>query len=229
MSGRSGERILYVAYGSNLCEERFRTYLEGGIPPGGTYLHPGARDHTPPRGAEAIRIRNGLRFVGVSRFWKGGVATITRLPDDKTDGALATAYDITLEQFEDLLCQENKATVGTPVDLPDLDDIRRKGSVRLDPFGELPNYTRVVHCGVEDGQHRLAISFGIQPKKLNRPSPPYLRTIGTGLAEGPHGLSLSEVVEYLSKIPGVIEAPNQYTREELVAALTPPPPIAEPT
>ncbi|HEX4162369.1 MAG TPA: hypothetical protein VHZ05_07725, partial [Acidimicrobiales bacterium] len=63
--------VWYAGYGSNLCADRFRCYLEGGIPPGLTTSCRGARDTTDPRSDRPLDIPHRLYFAGIAKGWGG--------------------------------------------------------------------------------------------------------------------------------------------------------------
>ena len=108
------QRLWYVAYGSNLSLERFRVYLQGGRPVGGARDYPGCRDPLGPERDVSLMIPGGLRFVGVSSVWGGGMAVY----DARAGGEIAArAYLITAEQFVDVLAQEMRLEPGLDVNL----------------------------------------------------------------------------------------------------------------
>ena len=97
------QRLWYVAYGSNLSLDRFRVYLRGGRPVGGAREYPGCRDPLGPDRDVPLMLPGGLRFVGVSSVWGGGMAVY----DAGAVGQIAArAYLISAEQFLDILAQE---------------------------------------------------------------------------------------------------------------------------
>lgn len=63
-------RVLYASYGSNLREERFMAYIEGGAYCGRSYI--GCRDTTPPRGSSILVGPLHLMFARRSTRWQGG-------------------------------------------------------------------------------------------------------------------------------------------------------------
>src|SRR5438105_3393973 len=113
----SGRVIWYAAYGSNLSRERFDVYLKGGVPVGGSHAYPGCRDPSAPADDRAWECDFELRFGGSSQTWGGGVALIGASQGDVP--AKIRLYLVTLEQFEDVVAQENWLEPGT-VDLTDV-------------------------------------------------------------------------------------------------------------
>ena len=91
--------LWYVAYGSNLALDRFRCYLRGGCPRGGSHTYPGCRDQRDPARMAALHVRGGLVFAGESTVWGNGMAFF----DHNAPGSAACrAYLITAEQFADV-------------------------------------------------------------------------------------------------------------------------------
>ena len=182
-------KVWYAAYGSNLSRARFDCYLKGGCPDGATHVYPGCRDASPPSDDVAATIDVELAFGGASVTWGGGVAFVRHAHAK----ARARLYLLALEQFADVVAQENWL---------------EPGSVLLEPALAMPLtlegehvYRLVVPLGERAGLPVLTVS---QPAATepSRPSLPYLRHIAGGLRES-HGMSTDEIVEYLSAAPGV--------------------------
>ena len=121
------QRLWYAAYGSNLSRERFQVYLQGGRPIGGARKYPGCRDPLGPDRDVSLMIPGGLRFVGVSSVWGGGMAVY----DARAVGQVAArAYLISAEQFVDILAQETRLEPDLEADLT---AVRETGWQRLGP------------------------------------------------------------------------------------------------
>ena len=134
------QRLWYVAYGSNLSLERFQIYLQGGRLVGGARNYPGCRDPLGPDQTVSLMIPGGLRFVGVSSVWGGGMA----IYDARADGEVAArAYLITAEQFVDVLAQEMRLEPGLDVNLA---PVRETGWHSLGPG----RYQTLAHLGIRD-------------------------------------------------------------------------------
>jgi hypothetical protein len=186
------QRLWYVAYGSNLSVERFRVYLDGGTPVGGARDYPGARDARGPLEDAAVLIPGGLRFVGVSSVWGGGMAVY----DAQADGEVAArAYLITAEQFVDVLAQEMRLQPDLEVDLA---AVHETGWHTLGPG----RYQTLAHVGDREGLPLLTFtSADVEHHPLNAPSEGYLRTIALGLQQA-HGWTAAAVGYYLARFPG---------------------------
>ncbi|MCW2810908.1 MAG: histone deacetylase [Friedmanniella sp.] len=186
------QHLWYVAYGTNLNLARFRVYLHGGRPEGGTRHHPGSRDPAGPARDAALLIPGGIRFVGVSSVWGGGMAVY----DADADGEVAArAYLITAEQFVDVLAQEMRLDPGLEVDL---EPVRPHGRHSFGPG----RYQTLAHLGVRDELPMLTFtSADGRDGALNPPAPDYLRTMVLGLGES-HGWATGRIARYLAKFPG---------------------------
>lgn len=197
--------VWYAAYGSNLSHARFTRYLLGGVPPGGRRRYPGASDRTPPGAQRPWTLPWALRFAGASRTWGGGMAFVDRTV---AGGTLARLYRIGATQFDDVHAQEN-AGDADPVDAAGM---RPGDSV---PAGR-GNYPVVVCVGVLD---RLPVITFTAARMQHRsaPTPPYVRTIATGLAEA-HGLRTAAVVDYLRRSPSIADRYDEATLAGVVAA-----------
>jgi hypothetical protein len=201
------QRLWYVAYGSNLSLERFTTYLRGGQPAGGARDHPGSRDPRPPERDVPLMIAGGLRFVGASSVWGGGMA----IYDARASGDVAArAYLITADQFVDVLAQEMRLDPGLEIDLA---PARETGWHSLGPG----HYETVGNLGSHDGLPMFTFtSADVDNHPVNAPTAGYLRTIAHGLKES-HGWSGSVIGRYLARFPGVAGAWSEAAIEGLAS------------
>jgi hypothetical protein len=204
------ERVWYVAYGSNLGTDRFRCYLVGGRPDGGSRTYPGCRDPSEPAGTFSLELPGGLLFAGESGVWGGGMAFYD---PDRPGTVACRAYLVTLQQFADVVAQEMRLEPGgefaqaLAAVLPEVGELHTMGPgryetvVRLDTREDIPLFT--VTNGDIDGL------------VLAAPSVAYLRSIARGLREA-HGWDDERIMRYLAAAPGLHGA---LTSEELVTAI----------
>ncbi|MFT7475735.1 MAG: hypothetical protein ACI81L_002676 [Verrucomicrobiales bacterium] len=175
------ERVWYAAFGSNLWSERFRVYLEGGTAKDSHGSSPGARDATPPTKSETRFCAYQLMFGGVAARWSGG--GVAFLGSERGDHHTALRlYNVTAEQYEDVVKQENAMDATVDVDFG-----RAVAESYLDV---VPNrYGRVLHLGQhEDGFDIFTITTSSAPE-INAPHHTYVRTIANGLLETHDGSS----------------------------------------
>ena len=114
--------IWYVAYGSNLCRDRFMIYINGGFYNVNNQTYDGCRDKTPPLKDKPFLIPHELYFGYTSSYWENkGVAFIDA---DKSGVTLGRAFLITEEQFYDIQKQEGATDdwYGRIVNLVNTDD-----------------------------------------------------------------------------------------------------------
>lgn len=119
--------VWYASFGSNILSERFACYLRGGRIEGMIKDMPGSRDATLP--TEWMRWDNlphRLFFAHSSPTWDGGGVAFVDLGENFSDddnaktpvqnqlGTSYRVYRVTLEQFNDVLAQENGMTPGDP-------------------------------------------------------------------------------------------------------------------
>lgn len=203
MSARPDGLVWYAAYGSNMATERLACYLDGGRPVGGRLANPGARDGTPARADRPVTLPLRLRFADRSRVWGGGKAFVDPAGPGRT---LARAWLITRAQFADLSAQESSR----PVDDGALDRLLRgpAGVLRSVVLGAGP-YDRLVDCGHFEGVPTVTFTHPGRPA-ARAPTPPYLRTLATGLAQA-HGLTTARAAAYLATAEGVGHSPVQIT------------------
>jgi hypothetical protein len=185
------------------------TYIEGGSPPGNDVVYEGSADTTPPIDDVSLELPQSLYFAGWSdRAWGGTAAGFITL-DEQQPPALARAYLITPEQFQDVVRQENANVASVDGIKMDVAAAKRDGHSRMLPKGY---YSELIYCGDRDGYPMFSFTASENRTDHNRPSSAYLQMIGSGLAEA-HGLSTDETVEYLKDRPGVL---GKWTVEQLV-------------
>ena len=175
------DRVWYVAYGSNVNGARFQRYLSG------DKNHPGARDATPPARGEWTTAPLQLRFAGESQRWGGGVCFVD---PDPSATAYVRAWDITREQFEDVFSQENRRSVGEPLDWH---------SVLTEPTVVGTSWYSLVlpiALPIDQGEQPALTFTWTNRFPLNAPSPAYRDTIASALIDHP-GLAAADLDRYL--------------------------------
>ena len=205
----SPQRIWYVAYASNLASARFRCYLSGGRPEGGSRDYAGCRDPSDPVKAVGVEVPGGLVFAEESRVWGGGMAFY-----DRTTPSLVAcrAYLVTTHQFGDIAAQERRLPPGGEFAedlaglLPDMESLVTMGPGR---------YETVVRLGELDGAPMFTITHhDVAALRLASPTATYLHWIATGLHEA-HGYDAARIARYLGTAPGVRGAWSETELEEV--------------
>jgi hypothetical protein len=180
--------VWYVAYGSNLCEARFRCYLAGGSPDGSTSRHyPACAAGDEVLADRPVRVPHRLYFARASRSWNGGAVAFLDLGQAHPAPTYGRAWLITLGQLDHLVTEENAghptevsvaALRGAPTDLRDHGWYRT-----LLPLGELDGVPAVTLTG--------------RPQRSRPPDPAYLATLRAGLGEAWPELAPDDVDAYL--------------------------------
>ncbi|XP_010259827.1 PREDICTED: histone deacetylase 5 [Nelumbo nucifera] len=198
--------IWYASYGSNMWKERFLCYIEGGQVEGMKKICPGSQDRSLPK--EILwKIVPHRMFFGRSHTytWGSGGVAFLHPKSNVNDRAYLCLYKITLEQFNDLLLQENSTNQDiTPLfDLLDLDTIVENKSISpealkgkwysnvvyLGKEGDIPIFT--ITCSLSDIE-----SFKSGKLPMHAPSKAYKETLVKGLVQGGQ-LSEAEVMDYI--------------------------------
>ncbi|CAA6657386.1 unnamed protein product [Spirodela intermedia] len=204
--------IWYGTYGSNIWKPRFLCYIQGGQADGMQIPCSGSEDKTLPKDVLWKVVPHQLFFGrSHSKTWgKGGVAFLHPERNDATKTYMCM-YRITLEQFNDVLCQENclKEEMGFPLfDLSALDFVIQNKYIlwwRLRYAIQDGWYSNVVYLGNENGFPILTMTcmpkdieqFKSGQLPLHPPSKDYWHTLSRGLVEGKQ-LSEEEAVDYLT-------------------------------
>ena len=166
------EYIWYVSYGSNMLEERFLCYIEGGCFEGSaSYRYP-CEDPTRPLLKRAIDIPYDMYFGNYSGSWEG--CGVSFLDTTKDGHALGVAYLITREQFEHVAAEENGG--------------------RSPGYGNW--YEDIRSLGEMDGFEMLTISND-ELRPYNEPCEEYLNTLKRGIRKNWSEMSEEDIDNYL--------------------------------
>ncbi|KAK3406386.1 hypothetical protein EUGRSUZ_K02528 [Eucalyptus grandis] len=199
--------IWYATFGSNMWNPRFLCYIEGGQVDGMQKPCSGSMDKSPPKEILWKTFPHRLFFgMESTRMWGlGGVAFLH--PESKNEDIVHMClYKITLEQFNDVLLQENVSSydMSSPLfDLTSLDCSKEKGSIDLEAVKN-GWYHNVVYLGMEQDIPILTMTcimsdienFKSGKVPLRAPSEDYANTLIRGLVEGGQ-LSEEEAMSYI--------------------------------
>ncbi|XP_047957076.1 histone deacetylase 5 isoform X1 [Salvia hispanica] len=201
--------VWYATYGSNMKMSRFRCYIEGGQIEGMIRACVGSMDKSKPKGIIWKTFPHRLFFARerTATWGPGGVAFLhpNSNAQEKTHLCL---YKITLEQFNDVLFQENGLNPETSHPLFDsaaLQTIQTEKSISVELVqkgwyhnvvylgneGDIPVLTMT--CGLSDVDNFISGKFPINP-----PCKEYANTLITGLVEGEQ-LSEEEASAYIKE------------------------------
>jgi hypothetical protein len=208
-SDSSPALVWYASYGSNISRDRFMYYIEGGELNGRNYE--GCADHTAPRADTAVMIPHELFFASRSGVWDGAMAFVRGEQGGETLGRM---YLITYNQLAQVIRQEKSLPAEGPNICPPLEYMLANPKAFTnpdDPGSPAPgdaraSYGQLINLGNhEDGRPILTFT-AVGPDAQIKPAAPskaYLQTIVRGLKEIHPTVTANEVVEYLSKKPGV--------------------------
>ncbi len=185
--------VWYAAYGSNLLESRFLTYLRGGPVPGSGRIQHGSRDPAEPSGSRPYAFDRPLIFAHTSRGWGGGGVCFVDPDRREAEVTAGRAWLLTGGQLSDVWAQENGVEVGEDLDL---DAVVANGSVDVGTGW----YRRLLFLGRLDGHPVLTFTCAAAPE-LNPANPAYLHVVGRGLMET-WGWSAEEAAAYVAGCPG---------------------------
>lgn len=196
--------VWYASYGSNLSRDRFLCYIKGGRPKGSEKREVGCRDKSLPIAEETYIMQYPLYFAKESQRWqKQGVAFIG-LSKDKSYHTYSRKYLITVEQFMDVVKQENN---GGEVNLH-LEAVIKRGSMKFRDSW----YGTILYLGEEDGYPILTFTADWDLNvPFNKPSNEYLSMIIHGL-KTTLSLGDKEILNYFITKPGIA---GNYTKTEL--------------
>lgn len=194
------QAVWYVAYGSNLALDRFRSYLCGGRPSGGLREYPGSRDARDPARIFSLHVPGGLVFAGNSTVWGGGMAFFDR---SALGRVACRAYLISAEQFADVTAQEMRRPPGGDFAIELAGLLTQVESLQTLGPG---HYETIIRLGVHEGAPLLTVTHGDVARLVPAaPSAAYMSQIATGLHEA-HRWGAERIGTYLAPAPGVHRA-----------------------
>jgi hypothetical protein len=196
--------VWYASYGSNINPERFLCYIKGGQPEGSSQVEIGCKDTSLPVDESTFTIDRPLYFAKKAARWEAHGAAFIGLHEDKENRTYSKKYLITVEQFLDVVKQENNG-----IDFKiDLHEVQRKGSK---VFQRHSWYGNILFLGEEGGFpiYTFTAPWDINDVEWNKPSHAYLKTIIKGLSKD---YIDDEIFTYFQNKPGI---KDRYTDSEL--------------
>ncbi|XP_062188769.1 histone deacetylase 5-like [Phragmites australis] len=209
--------VWYSSFGSNMWKPRFMCYIQGGKVEGMSIPCCGSRDTSSPRGTMWKTVPHRLLFGRSSTpcWGTGGVAFLN--PEiNYNEKSYVFMYKITLEQFNDVLFQENRLVLESSkdgnIEYPDspligsseMEFMSTNKALHLEPIKD-SWYSNVLYLGKEDDLPILSMtcpSSDIERYKsgelpLSPPSKTYAATLIKGLVEG-NQLDEAEAASYIN-------------------------------
>ncbi|TBW27077.1 hypothetical protein [Gramella sp. KN1008] len=210
MSQQSMNEIWYACYGSNIREERFMCYINGGIPPGAVRNFAGCADKTKPGESRKISIPHEMYFAKESVTWNGGGICFLKPKEDSNIETLGRPYLINSGQFKDLVRQELKFEGELIIDFKRL---VKDGFYNCMTDGR---YGLLLYLGEIEG--KPVVSFTSEKflkDEINAPNRAYLETIVNGLMEI-YDLDESQLIEYFRQKKGIEGWPIEHELREII-------------
>ncbi|UCS94569.1 hypothetical protein KZP23_05990 [Echinicola marina] len=194
----SKELVWYASYGSNLLEERFLCYIQGGQPKHAARTYDGCVDKSLPKDKKGLIIHHELYFAKEASVWHNGGVAFIHKEKDLSAKIFGRMYLITKDQFMDVVMQENALKERPNVDFC---AIEKEGAGILAGANW---YNTICYLGKEEAAPIFTFTHEnvISPKV--KPHPSYLSTIIAGIKET-FKLSEPEIMDYLSTKEGVKE------------------------
>ena len=173
----ASDTVWYVAYGSNLLEARFLSYLAGCDDGPAWGSHRGARDPSPPSGDRRVVVPHPVFFGGHSRKWQGGCCFCRAEPPEPGRlPVVGRAWRITWDQMTDVVAQEtNRPTdqASMPETPPPPDTAVRVLDGVIDLVVGMPEI---------DGERACTLASS-DPPEIGPPSLTYRDVLAAGMAE----------------------------------------------
>ncbi|WP_343614986.1 hypothetical protein [Flavobacterium sp.] len=200
--------VWYAAYGSNMLEERFLHYINGGIPRGSERNYEPCSDLAPPKDIRPYEINFELFFARESSSWKGGIAFIE--PEKSNESkTLAKLYLISKTQFNHLAKGETQAQGIVEIDFDQAVNEGRKVFKRPSWYG------LVLFLGYFEDLPVFTLTGEKPIDVFTRPNENYLSIIASGLRQT-HGLNNQEIFQYFSSKEGILGNYKSYELYDLV-------------
>lgn len=191
------DEVWYACYGSNIREERFLCYINGGTPPGALKHFIGCTDKSKPKQSRKITIDHEMYFAKESPTWNGGGICFLKPEKDATARTFGRTYLINSGQFIDLVRQELKFEGEIFIDF---DKLKKEGSYNCFTDGR---YGLLLYLGEIQGKPVVSFTSEVfLGDELNAPDITYLTTILKGMNEI-YDLKDSELIDYFRTKKGI--------------------------
>ncbi len=198
--------VWYATYGTGLSREHFKHVILGGRTADGTEVYPGCRDKTLPPQNRFMALPHTLYFAGESKTWTGGMAIIN--PEYNAEAhTISRAHLITVEQFEDIIAQQNDLKTSTP--LPFKEAIEKGRALVGKDTGY---YNLLLYCGEKDGYPIFTLTAARPQTPHVPPSPQYARILYKGLSQDKK-INMQTAVDYMLAQTGIAK---HYAEKDLL-------------
>ena len=208
------DEVWYACYGSNIREERFLCYINGGTPPGALRHFTGCKDKSKPKQSRRIKIDHEMYFAKKSPTWNGGGICFLKPEKDINANTLGRTYLINSGQFIDLVRQELKFEGEIFIDF---DKLKRDGSYNCMNDGR---YGLLLYLGEIEGKPVVSFTSEVfLGNELNAPDITYLTTILKGMHEI-YDLEDAELVNYFRGKKGLENSKIEKDLSRIVSELS---------
>lgn len=204
------DKVWYACYGSNLLEERFLCYIQGGQPKGANTIYNGCIDKSSPVNKEEIYINAELYFARSSKNWDNGGVSFIKTKFEPQVQTLGRMYLITKQQLIDIARQETNTA--SPLEI-NFEKAIEKGFVIYKPHSW---YGNLIYLGTQDDFPIFTLTNEQNYQPEAKPSAGYLITIAKGIKET-YNLTQIEMVEYFMEKAGV---KGNYRKQDLIEVLS---------
>lgn len=157
------EMIWYVAYGSNLLEERLKYYIEGGFCEYNNKHYQGCKDKTLFLETRPVMIPYNMYYSNFNKgAWENSAVSFLDL--SKSGKAYGRAYKIKRSQLDDIHLQEGKGSFWYPncIQLDDIDGLSAYAIANYqikekEPFSKVSaEYRYVLYKGMKEAYPELS-------------------------------------------------------------------------
>ena len=204
---KNTDYIWYASYGSNLLEDRFNCYIQGGKPNGSQRNYPGCRNKNLPIDKEETYISSELYFAKESQTWNNGGVCFISNNFGQSKETLARMYLITKEQFIDIVKQENRNSQELQIDFEKA--VIDGGIV----FKKDIWYGKILYLGNQNNYPIFTFTNEIDIEEKNKPNENYLKIIIEGIKETFPNFNEFDIENYLNSKQGIL---GNFTKSELL-------------
>ena len=211
------EYIWYACYGSNLYKKRFLLYILGGSLESSNRIHLGCSNKELPKRDSTITIPFELYFSKKSKAWENMAISFVKSKKDESARTLSRLYLVTVEQYTEIIMQENGKNPSYMKPEIDFQLTIKTGVSTIGDKDDYLRYGKLLYISEKEGFPIFSFTakWADETIKCEKPGGKYLKAVINGIKES-FDLSHDEIFNYLKNRCGIKSKISEIELYELI-------------